>query len=106
MGEESILESENKDTDNFADYVNRSRGTESANHIILRFSLLLYFVLLGETFLQYTFIEKDIWGYVCFWGITAVIIFFHGVEKVADVWQSNGTFIYDSFCISECDYGR
>lgn len=69
------MESENKDTDNFADYVNRSRGTESANHIILRFSLLLYFVLLGETFLQYTFIEKDIWGYVCFWGITAVIIF-------------------------------
>ena len=68
------MERENKDLDNFTDYVIKSEGTEGANHIILRFSLLLYFVLLGETFLQYTFIENNIWEYVCFWGITAVII--------------------------------
>lgn len=55
------MERENKDLDNFTDYVIKSEGTEGANHIILRFSLLLYFVLLGETFLQYTFIENNIW---------------------------------------------
>ena len=40
------MERENKDLDNFTDYVTKSEGTEGANHIILRFSLLLYFVLL------------------------------------------------------------
>ena len=42
------MERENKDLDNFTDYVIKSEGTEGANHIILRFSLLFIFCIAGR----------------------------------------------------------
>lgn len=55
-------------------YQNQVQGIEGANHIIMRFSLIFYFVLLGETLLQYVFMERVIWEYVFFWGIVVVTL--------------------------------
>ena len=59
---------------NAADYVNREKREESANHIALHFSLIFYFVLLVEVFLQYIFIDSTKWKYIFFWGLAAAIL--------------------------------
>ena len=100
------MERENKDLDNFTDYVIKSEGTEGANHIILRFSLLLYFVLLGETFLQYTFIENNIWEYLGNHSSNYLSgRFLYTVEKIAALWKNNITSVYSSLCLPQCDHG-
>ena len=67
-------EKRRKTVDNVADYVNHEKRAESANHITMRFSLIFYFVLLGEIFQQYIFMDSTVWEYIFFWSVAAVIL--------------------------------
>lgn len=67
-------EKRRKMVENVADYVNHEKRAESANHITMRFSLIFYFVLLGEIFQQYIFMDSTVWEYIFFWSVAAVIL--------------------------------
>ena len=59
-------EKRRKTVENVADYVNHEKRAESANHITMRFSLIFYFVLLGEIFQQYIFMDSTVWEYILY----------------------------------------
>lgn len=69
------MERGSRNGDGAVDYVKHTEATEGANQLIMNFSLIFYFVLLGETFVQYIFINSGkIWDFVAFCTIAAVII--------------------------------
>lgn len=63
-----------KRVENQEDCQSQQNRLESVNNIVLRFSLIFYFVLLGGTLLQYVFMQHRVLDYIFFWGIVGAIL--------------------------------